>query len=133
MQGHINPLPVSDPWVTHAINNIQSIYGDEVNVRTRNGDITKFGHNHLIGTSIATIMHLPAGILHETYVAADLINSIISTDNADTQEVYIEGHTIDGSGNFTFVTQLVTLTGQTVAALSTPLARVSRMYNNNST
>jgi hypothetical protein len=47
--------------------------------------------------------------------------------------VVVEGHTIDGNGDFTFVTQSVTLNGQTPVALSVPLARANRAYNNNST
>lgn len=68
----------------------------------------------------------------ETYVASDLITSAVSTAAGDTEEVKIEGHTVS-NGVFTFVVQTLTLTGQTAATLSTPLARCTRIYNNNGT
>lgn len=124
----------TDHWMRHAISVIEGNYGDEVSIELKNKDLLKFGHNKLVGTSPATVAHQPAGILHETYVTSNLITSIISDNAADTQAVKVEGHTTaDGGLTFTFVVQEITLTGQTVATLSTPLARVSRVYNNNST
>lgn len=125
------PVKTDSPEILHAIDVIKETYGDTVSVQDKKKDLLKFGRNELVGTSTATVMTLPAGEVHETYVASNLINSIIS-DAADTVDVIVEGHTISG-GNFTFVTQTATLTGTTVVALGTALARVSRVYNNNST
>lgn len=58
------------------------------------------------------------------------ITHISSTDVWDTQEVVVEWHIIDGV-NLTFFTQTVQLNWQTPVALATPLARVTRAYNNN--
>lgn len=118
--------------VQHSIDVIKSTYGDTVSVQEKKKDLLKFGRNKAVGTSDSTIMTLPSGEVHETYVESDLINSIISDDAGDTVEVGVEGHTKSGS-DYTFVTQTATLTGTTVVALGTALTRVSRVYNNNST
>ncbi len=50
--------------------------------------------------------------------------------------MYLECHTVTGTGTdqkFTFLTQVVSLNGQTRVPLPTPVARVSRLYNNNGT
>jgi len=78
-------------------------------------------------------MTLPGSELHETYVAANTITHIASATAGDTEIVKLEGHTVDGSGDFTFVIQSVTLAGQTKTALGTPLARVTRCYNTGAT
>lgn len=129
---HDNPLPTTDFWLDHALHVIESTYGDEVSIQAKDKDLLKFGRNENVGTTEATIQHQPSGIYHETYVSDNLINSVISTDAGDTQDIVIEGHTISG-GVFTFVVQSATLTGQTAVALSTPLARCTRLYNDDST
>lgn len=126
-----NPLPVTDYWLEHAKHVVFSTYGDTISVEDKAKDLLKFGHNTEVGTDPATVAHQPIGILHETYVSDNLITSVISDSASDTQEVVIEGHTIS-AGVFTFVVQNATLTGTTVVTLTTPLARVSRLYNNNS-
>ena len=64
----------------------------------------------------------------------NLITHYASSDIADTDiSLIVEGHTIDGSGNLTFVTQVITLQGRTKTALGTPLARCTRCYNAGST
>lgn len=128
-----NGLTVNDYWLQHAIRNIYLLYGDIVTINDDNVDLLKFGRNELVGTSSATIQHQPAGILHETYVSSDLINSVISTNNSDTVELMVEGLTSSDGLTFASVNQTVTLTGQTAVSLTTPLARVTRVYNNNST
>lgn len=97
------------PLIRHAINEIYSTYGDVVSVNEKAKSLLKFGQNALVGTSQATVMTLPAGILAETYVTTNAIDSVSSSDNGDTQLVYVEGHTIDGDGNLTFISQTVTL------------------------
>jgi len=121
-----------DYWLEHAKAVIASTYGDTISYEAKNKDLLKFGRDKLVQTTKSTIMTLPTGISNETYVSTNIINSIISTSAADTQIVTVEGHTISG-GVFTFVTQNITLTGQTVVALTTALARVSRVFNIGST
>lgn len=64
-----------------------------------------------------------------TFSTTAAIDSISSTDNTDTEDITIVG--LDA--NWAEVTQTVTLTGQTRAALSTSLIRVYRAYNANGT
>ena len=117
-----------DYWVRHAIRMVKSTYGDVVSVDAKNKSLHKFGENLLVGTSVATIMTLPAGEVAETYVASNIITHVSSSDSGDDQVAAVEGHTISGS-DLTFVTQNVTLNGQTKVALDTALARCSRVAN----
>lgn len=116
--------------ITHAIAQIFGDYGDTVVVKPKS--LAKFGSNLLVGTDYATVMTLPAGVTDETYVSTNAITHVSSDDNGDDQEIVVEGHTISGT-DLTFVVQTVTLTGNTKAALTTPLARVTRAYNNGTT
>lgn len=111
---------------------IENTYGDIVSIHVKNKDLLKFGRNDAIGTTLATVMTLPTGVLHETYVSTNAIDKFSSSSGSDTGTIVVEGHTISG-GVFTFVSQEVTLVGQAETPLTTPLARVSRVYNSNST
>lgn len=122
-----------DPWMEHARDVIESTYGVKVSAKQKSKDLLKFGRSNQVQTTDSTIMTLPTGIYQETYVSSNLITSIVSTATGDTETVVIEGHTVDGNGDFTFVVQSATLTGQTAATLSTPLARCTRIYNSDST
>lgn len=122
-----------DPWMEHAIQIIKADDAVDVSLKAKNKDLFKFGRNNLVGTTKATLAMQPSGILHETFVSSNLINSIISTSGADTQTVSIEGHTSSDGLVFTFVVQTAVLTGQTKVTLSTPLARVSRVRNTSAT
>jgi hypothetical protein len=126
-------LAVTDPWLIHAIEVIRGDFGDIVSIHEKSKDLLKFGRSEVVGVNKSTLAIMPTGETEETFVSDNLINSIISTNNADTQTVKVEGHTIDGSGNLTFSVQSVTLTGQTVASLGTALARCTRIYNDDST
>lgn len=112
---------------------ILSTYGDAVNIKPKT--LLKFGASTNIDQNVkSTIMTLPGATQrHETYVYTNAIDSISSGAIADTgNEIYIEGHTIDGDGNLTFVTQTVNLdgtSGRTRVALSTPLCRATRAEN----
>lgn len=125
----MNSYPPLD-WINHAVRTIYSETGAQVSPAYKNKDLIKFGRNADVERDAATVMTLPSGIDNETYVATDLITSVVSTDAGDTTDLTIEGHTVDGNGDFTFSIQTITLTGQTVATLATPLARVSRAYAN---
>lgn len=115
----------------HAVRQIKDANGDEVYVKPKS--LAKFGSNQLVGTSYATVMDLPSGVVDETFVSTNAITHLSSSNAGDTQEIVVEGHTIDGSGNLTFSVQTVTLAGQTKTALTTPLARCTRAYNNGAT
>ena len=115
-----------DQWAAHAIREVYSTYGDIVDVKPKS--LLKFGENLLAGTSESTIMTLPTGVLSETYVSTNIIDTLSSSEAGDTQDYTVEGNTISG-GVFTFVAQTVTANGQSKVTLSTPLARCTRIAN----
>ena len=119
----------SPSGLAQAVRVIESTYGDTVSIEQKAKSLLKFGQNTSLGTTQETIW-LRGG--HETYPTTNAIDTVSSDDNGDTQSIVVEGHTIS-NGELTFVSQSVTLTGQTKATLSTPMARANRMYNNGNT
>ena len=112
---------------------IENTYGDAVSVYDKKKTLLKFGKKVDLGTSFETVWQTNG---NETYVTTNAIDTVSSSDATDTMQVAIEGHTVSGTGTssqFTFVTQTATLNGQNKVTLSTPLARVSRMYVNDQT
>lgn len=114
--------------ITYAEAVILGTYGDTVSVAEKAKPLFKFGRNAGVGTSNETVWEYGGD---ETYVTTNVIDTISSSDAADAAVIYVEGHTISGTGTdsqFTFVSQTATLNGQNKVVLSTPLARVSRAY-----
>lgn len=120
----------------YAIDDIIANYNGNVSSNFNLSDretLIKFGRNENIGNSgLSTIMALNGAETNETYISDNLIDTVSSTSTSDTTSMIVEGHTIDGNGDFTYVSQEVTLLGQNKATLTTPLARCNRMYNNGS-
>lgn len=119
-----------DFWVKHAESEILETYGDLVKVKPKS--LLKFGRTTNADQNIATtVMNLQDDERLETYVSTNAIDSVSSGSTNDNSAftLVVEGHTI-ADGNLTFVTQQVTLNGQTRVALTTPLARVTRAFNN---
>lgn len=114
-------------FIAQAINEVQALYGETVSVDSKAKSLIKFGRNANVGTSPATIMEQEGAEVHETYVSANSIIYVITDDASFTGDVTIEGHTIDGD-DLTFVSQTVTLNGHNAVTLSTPIARVTRLY-----
>lgn len=115
--------------VERAIQEIFSKYGDRVSVLAKSKSLLKFGKNVGIDSGVTETVWTQGG--DETFVTTNAIDKISSSSASDTEEIYIEGHTVTGTGTdaqFTFASQTVTLAGQTETALTTPLARVSRAY-----
>lgn len=116
---------------------VLSTYGDTVSVAAKGKNLNKFGRTLNADADVRTTVALFQGSeVNETFVSTNLIDSIVSDAAADTSLTYtIEGHTIDGSGNLTFVSQDATTNasdGRTEVTLTTPLARAARMYLKNS-
>lgn len=116
-------------WITRAEEEIFATYGVRVSVAAKNKTLLKFGRNEAVGTT-EELVWLQGGT--ETLPTTNAIDKISSSNAGDTQAIKVEGHTISGS-DLTFVVQSATLAGQTETALGTPLARATRIYNNDST
>ena len=125
---------VPDGRLVQAEREIYQFFGDVVSVDAKAKSLIKFGKSApLITGSLQTVWTVGG---NETYVSANTIDSISSSSASDTEQIYIEGHTVTGTGTnqqFTFVSQTVNLNGQTRVALPIPLARASMAYNNNGT
>lgn len=125
---------VPDGRLVQAEREIYQTFNDKVSVDRKAKSLVRFGKSaSLVTGSLQTVWTVGG---NETYVNANLIDSISSSSTLDNKEIYIEGHTVVGTGEdqkFTFVTQRVNLNGQTRVALPIPLARVSLAYNDNGT
>lgn len=119
-----------DFWVEHAKRQIRDNYGDKVDVKAKS--LLKFGQRDAMGSTARELVwnHSEA---NEVLPTGNTITHYSSSSGSDTGSGKLEGHTIDGNGDFTFVVQDLTLAGQTKTALSTPVARTSRAYNTSAT
>lgn len=115
----VNPLLVAEKSILDST-------GDLVSVWQKAKFLRKFGRNPSAAGSFETVWQTGGD---ETYVTTDAIDTVSSSDAGDTQEIVIEGHTIS-NGLLTFSTQTATLDGQNKVVLATPLARMTRLYNN---
>ena len=125
---------VPDGRLVQAEREIQSTFGDVVSIDKKAKSLLKFGKSAPLDANTIETVWSYGG--HETYVNDNLIDSIVSSNVADNEEIYLECHTVEGTGTdqkFTFMTQTVSLNGQNRVPLPTPVARVSRAYNNNGT
>lgn len=125
---------VPDGRLVQAEREIQSTFGDVVSIDKKAKSLLKFGKSAALAANTIETVWSYGG--HEVYVQDNLIDSISSSNVADNEEIYLECHTVEGTGTdqkFTFMTQTVNLNGQNRVPLPTPVARVSRAYNNNGT
>ena len=83
-----------DPDLEQAIRVIEGTYGDNVSIEEKQKNLLKFGFSDQIQTTKTTIMELPSGTYNEAYVRRNLITTVSSSDNNDTVEVTVEGHTV---------------------------------------
>ena len=116
--------------IASAINQILNDDAVDVSLWEKAKSLSKFGTNPDLDSGVAETIWSTGGT--ETLPTANSIDIIVSTNVGDTQDVVIEGHTLSGT-DLTFVVQTATLNGTTNVTLGTPLARVSRAYNNDST
>lgn len=114
--------------IRQAEREVATNYGKRVSAYQKGKSLRKFGSNDAVGTDWETVGQFQNGTGNETYVSTNIIDAVVSTNAGDTQTLHLEGHTIDGSGNLTFVVQEVTLSGQTPVAIPTPLARATRSF-----
>lgn len=128
----VNPFQSVVPSyrVAHAEESIRLTYGDTVSVWQKAKSLIKFGSNKDLDTGVSETIWSTGG--NETLKTANEIDVVVSTSASDTQTITIEGHTISGT-DLTFVTQDLTLNGTTPVSLTTPLARVNRLFNSSAT
>ena len=116
---------------------VRSTYGDVVSIDRKAKFLRKWGQRASTdGSNDTEIWTGPDA--QESHVAGNQIDSITSSALADAGlEYVVEGHTRSAlTGDLTFVSQTATLNGtdaRTRTALTTPLHRVNRLYNNDST
>ena len=122
---------VPDGRLVQAEREIEATYGDRVSIDRKAKSLVKFGRSAELGTTALETVWTVGG--DEVYVTDNTISYISSSSASDTQQITIEGHTVDANGDFTFSIQTVTLDGQNAVALDTDVARVSRAYNSDST
>lgn len=122
---------VPDGRLVQAEREIEQQFGEKVSIDRKAKSLIKFGKSAPLNTTSLQTVWTVGG--NETYVDDNLIDSISSSNVNDTQEVFLECHTVDENGNFTFLTQTVSLNGRNRVALPVPVARVSMAYNNNGT
>lgn len=124
---------LSDYDIRMAERIIENTYGDTVSVDAKLKTLLKFGRRDNINASdYRTLWNMPGSGDHEAYLTTDAVTHFASSSTSDTGSMVVEGHTVSGTGTsaeFTFVTQTVTLAGRTKTALTTPLARCSRVAN----
>lgn len=113
--------------LAHALDAIRDGTGDVCYYKAK--QLAKFGRYASLGTSAETVQEHGG---NETLLTDNLIDVVTSSDAGDNQLVAIEGHIIAGN-DLTFVRQTVTLDGTNNAALTTPLARATRIENLGST
>ena len=124
---------VPDGRLVQAEREIEATFGDRVSIDRKAKSLIKFGKSGTLSTNRETVWNVGG---HETYVTGNTITHVSSSSASDNQTLKLECHTVSGTGTdsqFTFVVQTVTLNGQTPVALDTPVARVSRVFNDNGT
>lgn len=124
---------VPDGRLVQAEREIEATFGDRVSVDRKAKSLIKFGKSGELSTTRETVWNVGG---NETYVTGNTITHVSSSSASDNQTIKLECHTVSGTGTdskFTFVVQTVTLSGQTPVALDTPVARVSRIFNDGST
>lgn len=125
---------VPDGRLVQAEREIYNIFGDVTSIDLKAKSLIKFGKSADLAADTLETVWTVGG--HEVYVTDNTITHISSSNASDNQAIFIEGHTVTGTGansQFTFLTQVATLNGQTPVELNIPLARVSHIYNNGST
>ena len=126
--GNLKTSTATDQWTSLGIDEILNDFSDTVSIKPKT--LFKFGRNPDIDSGVFETVWLSGD--DEILPTGNTINTIVSDNAGDTQQIRIEGHVLVGS-NLIFTVQDVTLTGIVATGLSTPLYRCTRMYNNNGT
>lgn len=127
----MDATPKTDFWHAHAVREIYTSFRHTVSYQNKNKSLSKFGKtanaDQNVETTIWSGADYGAGV-HPGTRTTNALDTLVSSSASDSgKEVKVEGHTIDGSGNLTFVVQTVTCLGQTEVPLPTPLRNATRM------
>ena len=114
--------------ISYAENEILKTYGDTVSVWEKGKRLIKFGANKDVDLVQEAVIQAPDD---DSILTSNVITHVTSS-GAYTGTVAVEGFTISG-GELTFVSQTSNVVDTTLVTLGTPLARVTRMYNNGTT
>ena len=115
-------------WLEYADQEARLTY-NRASHKAKGKSLLKFGRSEGLDTTSQTVQAQGG---NEIFPTTNTITTVSSSNAGDTIPVIIEGHTVTGTGTdaqFTFSVQSALLAGQTEVALTTPLARVSRVYN----
>jgi len=112
----------TDSGLIHALQVIEGDYGKVCYYKPKT--LKKFGRNEDVGTAYEDIWQYGGT---ETLPTTNAIDTVSSSSTSDTTTLVVEGFVLTGD-NKIFTVQTVTLTGQTKALLTTPLARCTRAY-----
>lgn len=119
---------VVDDKIQRACAEIFATYGDIVRVNRKS--LRKYGRNTSVGTGEFDITSFTVGAYTtETHLLTNAIDSLSSSDSADTSKpIYLEGMTI-ANNRLSFVSQIVytdPLDGQTRTPLTVPMCEGTR-------
>ena len=123
---HYNAQGVADARILHAISTVKKTHGIVLEVVSDTA-LRKFGSNTDADTGAFETVWTGGG--DETYQTTNSIDTLSSSNAADTQTIKLNGFTMSGSGLLTRVVQEVVVDGQNKVLLGTPLARVERGFN----
>ncbi len=105
-------------------------HGARIIAFVKGKSLIKFGRTANADDGVeTTVAEFQGAVVNETYATTNSIDFVVSSSASDTGDICIEGHTVDANGDLTFVTQNLTLTGQTAVALTTALVRANRADN----
>jgi hypothetical protein len=112
-------------WADYFEREVRRDYGADVSIIQKSQQLIKFGRSDLGGVDISTLWSQGG---NEVFLSDNTITKLTCAV-ASTTTIVVEGHTVDGDGDFTGVVQTITLNGLADVALPIPLARCSRLYN----
>lgn len=122
-----------------ALNRIRKDFGVHASAEEKGKILIKFGANNDLDAGVKRVIaDMPTGQNEEVYLSTsdgNLITHVASTDAGDDQDFKIEGHYYDAANGDrkTFSVQSGTLNGQNKVALTQPLCRATRWYNDDTT
>ncbi len=118
-----------DYFMAQARNELREA-GYEVSAWAKAKSLNKFGRTDNADSNTKTaIMELAGSETEETLATANTIDSFVADGSSVTGTTRIEGHYVDGNGDWIFYVQNITANGTTVVPLTQNLIRCTRLKN----